>query len=1506
MGLSRFKLGISALSLAILGSVLTWASPTPHEAKFSPVRPNSTTELSGKVGQIFNDSKRLGTTTKRPFPGVMTSRMKSPAKAPGKIRELYGSLLDSYDGGIYSYDIPTNQFSPVKLTSDLFANGGGVATEDTYYSIKVQELWGWYFIYGYEYNLETWEQITYTSSLSEIDIAYDFAYDSTSGKVYGSYIGDEYSGSFWGEMNLSTMKSTRIATLEKPLVAIACNPDGQFYGISAEGDFYKVDKTSGQLLLIGNTGVQINDIPQSATFDLKNNTLYWSACRADETNALYTVNVISGKAELVDVFEGEAPFVGMYIPTPEAEFDAPAAVSDLAVNFPNGATSGNVTFTIPTLTYGGETLTGAVNYTLRVNDQSAATGAGTPGQAISVPLTLSPGQTKFTLRTSNIAGESPEAEYSCFIGNDGPTAVTNIKVNNANGIVTISWDAPTTSINGGYFDPAALRYNVVRLPDNKVIAQNLSSRQITDELSAVELTAYKYAITPFNGDLEGVTANSPGVVVGEYCSIPYHEDFSDNSTWDFFTVINVDNDRQTWEYFSGYYGGITGDYAVIDYDFTNPKNDWLITPALKLEADCVYRLKFKSVSKRTLPEKLEVRFGTDNTVDGMTTVILEPTEITTDEYITEIYKDWEFEIPVTVSGLYYIGFHACSEVYMSRLYIGDIVVEEAGRAEAPEAPSDLTLIPGEKGALEVTASAVVPSKTINGDDLHAIEKMEFYVNDVLQKTFENPTPGEKLTAVLPTIQGDNTVMVKAYNIAGQGLEAKDNVYTGVVVPNEVTNLTLKYENGKAILSWTAPTSGVNGGYIDPEALEYMIYRNDYTYTYCTGTEYVDDLSDYDVKDQTIISYYVYPRSAAGMGTGVSSNAIVIGNGVYSLPYKESFPNGYTSNGVWGVTSTTETSWHTTTRGLDVTSYDGDNGMAYFLPRGPQESSLIYTGHFSLAGTANPALSMYVYNAGTEANKLEILATTNYADYDVLTSVVQGTDDLKKGWNQIVVDLNKYKGEPWVAFAFRGTSAASNWEHSMYIDCIEIYDNLKYNIGIDEFDAPAAISFGSSGTFGGVITNYGSENALSFDVNLYANNEIVESKKIARLLAGASETFTFTTTPVFDMAPYADYKIVVDFAADENLTNNTSDTRKVLIVVPEYNTVTTLEGEISGNGEVTLNWEMPEPDEAPQSRLESFEDYTPFIIENIGDWKLVDVDGEDGTLGIAYNGSNVIVDNVTLPHAYQVYNAEKAGLGSQIGLDAFLPHTGEQYLTSWQDTDGECDDWLISPELSGDAQVISFYVKTPVPNYGFETFEVLYSTTGNDIDDFVKVDGIKEEAFMTWEQVAAYLPEGAKYFAIRHTSVGKWVLAIDDIRFVAKGAQLEKLNVTGFKIYRDNVLIGTINGTDKLTFIDTNLKDGQTYTYAVTTLYEQGESGYSNRVTITANSGVVEMSAYRMVKGGKGYIDIIGASGQDVKVVSVDGKVISSGVMTSDNERSYVNNGVYIVTIAEKAYKVIVK
>ena len=188
-----------------------------------------------------------------------------------------------------------------------------------------------------------------------------------------------------------------------------------------------------------------------------------------------------------------------------------------------------------------------------------------------------------------------------------------------------------------------------------------------------------------------------------------------------------------------------------------------------------------------------------------------------------------------------------------------------------------------------------------------------------------------------------------------------------------------------------------------------------------------------------------------------------------------------------------------------------------------------------------------------------------------------------------------------------------------------------------------------------------------------------------------------------------------------------------------------------------------------------------------------------------------------------------------------------------DTGTPTNNWLITPELSGEEQTVSFWVNAPGdevsrgeqnPNSGPETFDLYYSEDDTNPNSFIKINKDSYEAVYDWKQYNIYLPEGAKYFAIVHTSTGSLTsynyepdrVCVDDVTYRAGG-----LRVMGYNVYRDGAKINNELVTEP-TYTDLDLGNN-TYNYNVTAVYEGGESALSNDYTITlSDSSVGELNA----------------------------------------------------------------
>ena len=268
----------------------------------------------------------------------------------------------------------------------------------------------------------------------------------------------------------------------------------------------------------------------------------------------------------------------------------------------------------------------------------------------------------------------------------------------------------------------------------------------------------------------------------------------------------------------------------------------------------------------------------------------------------------------------------------------------------------------------------------------------------------------------------------------------------------------------------------------------------------------------------------------------------------------------------------------------------------------------------------------------------------------------------------------------------------------------------------------------------------------------------------------------------------------------------------------------------------------------------------------GDWTVYDGNGI-GTYG--FNGTDF--PNAYQPMGFIVFNPSQI---SEAMAETYAPHSGNQFMVSFcpaeESNAPATDHWMISPELPGTAQTISFFARVITNQYGAETFEVWASSTDNKVESFTKVADLSTDA-TEWTEFTADLPAGTKYFAIRHTSTDVFGLLIDDVKFSANTTA----TVASFNIYYNNEKIASVEG-DKTTYtVAADKVEVGTQTFGVSAVYANGAESRVTTATIEIVTGIEQ----------------IAADGKPVDVYSIDGKLIRNQAKSLDGLKGlYIVNG----------------
>ena len=132
--------------------------------------------------------------------------------------------------------------------------------------------------------------------------------------------------------NMSNGEQELVAPLPMRLWTLCCSTDGTLYGIAGNGYLYTVDKTNGQLSLVGSTGRSSVYFRQSMAYDHNTGKIYWSAFNTEIEGHLIEIDPMTGEGVDLGVLQYNADITGMFIPydpdDPDDPSQTPAPTSD--------------------------------------------------------------------------------------------------------------------------------------------------------------------------------------------------------------------------------------------------------------------------------------------------------------------------------------------------------------------------------------------------------------------------------------------------------------------------------------------------------------------------------------------------------------------------------------------------------------------------------------------------------------------------------------------------------------------------------------------------------------------------------------------------------------------------------------------------------------------------------------------------------------------------------------------------------------------------------------------------------------------------------------------------------------------------------------------------------------------------------------------------------------------------------------------------------------------------
>ncbi|MBD5232644.1 MAG: hypothetical protein HDS65_00535 [Bacteroidales bacterium] len=1490
----------------------------------------------------------LGTSLAIGLPGVET-QSDEPATA-------YGFLIADDGGratGFYTFPLSNAQSPELIGTSARVSAGtmaGNVYYAQTYVSGTAMTATAWNTV-----DVATGSLTKIADATEATPLYVDLTYDYTSDRLLGIY---HYGGNSTVLAKVNPANGAAESIMDLPqmwMLTLAANFEGDIYmvgrGMTTTNYLYHIDSYNNieQVGQVEFTG----DYLQSMSFDLNSDKLYW-ASTTDYGSYFYSVDCATGACTTISSLANGGELTGLYIPFDMAADGTPAAVSDMVITNPAHDSKVQITFTVPELTVDGKALTEVTGWSLTCDDKEVNVPftAATPGKSVTISAEVAEGLHVFKFRLKNSAGSGAAAVRKVYTGVDMPAAPQNVTVKAEGSKAMVSWDKVTTGAAGGWIDAADVKYNVVRMPDNKVIAKGITATSVADAVEA--MNAYQYVITAVSGGKEGAYAATEPVTVGEYVGLPYETDFTGVADMVLWSTVDVNGDGYSWKN-TNYYGTpavqarSTAAYAC---------DEWLVSPAIKLEAGKEYKISFdEGAMNPYYPPTYSIMLGRDKTPDALTT------EVITKQVETQYPTRSIVYLPaVSTTGIYHIGIHAKWGAGNPGLYFGNVRIEENYASRLT-----LTVTDTDNKPLEGVKVTFGPNKdvyTTDADGTIKIIEIEPGNYDVAVEKFGYTTQNKKYTftrnndlketIVLAGIAttsisgsvkyasgkptGEATVYVCGYDVytthpAADGSFKVDNVYATGDYTVEVHAVNYIPTVVKVDGIGTAPVETgeivLEEKLIAPGNIKGKATRSEVALSWDAPTDRETSFRYDDGNSGIINSYAMSPEVCENTATGVVYDT----PGVFTGMSFKADKSGDVRILVFDVNEKGEPTgnllYEQTVEGDDWYWVDVTFTHPVVAPRGAffalaGDSRLYFDGESD--GSRNPDVPvrsnrMWLSYDYTNLDKMPFHWTMQ--EEAVPTPLFRG--------NFCIRATGYEMGAPRSKAARAGEAAASAtgylvWRlpegsESTQADWVQLTTTPVSEASFtDKTWANAAKGMYRYAVKAVYAGNEISFATLSDAIPCRMTSEVTVtllSNAPAETAAGASAVLVEKTPGTHSYSAEADADGVLRFS-------DVWEGEYTLTATCEGFETLTEEVSVSGEEDFAATFTMTEKTEMPFSIaaeatekgdtwllrwnfrsyiFDDFESYDDFTVNPVGEigWSYVDADGLE-----------VAIVNDPLPNdetaAFAVLNP-----ATSENERYTVPFSGERALCSlaarW--VYDPVDDYIISPELKFKNDfVVNFRAYTYWKQDDY--YRVGYSTTGKDLDDFIWSDKVKMDEEV-WMNPTFNIPAEACYVAINYGGT-KRVGVIDDIYI---GPTDEIPNVTAVKAHRapgvavkyEVYLDGTkITDTTATEYLLENLAPGE-HIAGVKSMYGSGASEMATTGITVVGAGIDAVAAGKYtVKAANGTITIGGLSASDrVTVADMAGRTYPVSV-SGDEACAAVGAGtaVYVVRINNSAMTVVVK
>lgn len=475
----------------------------------------------------------------------------------------------------------------------------------------------------------------------------------------------------------------------------------------------------------------------------------------------------------------------------------------------------------------------------------------TPGEAQEITLMELPegltGRQSWNIRSYAGDGYSTPTSVDFFLGEDTPGYVRNLAaVSNADGSVTLTWDAPEIGMNNGWFNPENVTYRVTYALESSYSEEDaitgLNETTFTYMVPATTAAVYKfyvYAVSPVGqGSYSMVKA-----IAGPNVTLPLKESFSNDDGWGnyqaqclwAFSTTSTESYPNQFSVGSARYindssvkpvGETDGMGAMPYYDDTKAETSAITSHTITIEEGVEklnYEFYYYALAGKDYSLEIQFQFN-----DGEFTTA-KRVEMASETEWAWVKAEGQVEVPAgtTTAHVRFQFANGAGSTESMYLMIDEIKISAEG-AEVqifPASAENLTAV-YDLDADAITVEFDAPSKTharlgdLNNADLPYISKIEIYRqfahNDyVLVNTIENPEVGSHQKWVDSNLEGTGQYYYKVLCYFNENCDYGQFLDNPVVVgqiPVDVNDLHFDANKGQGPVTiiFTLPSKDTAG------------------------------------------------------------------------------------------------------------------------------------------------------------------------------------------------------------------------------------------------------------------------------------------------------------------------------------------------------------------------------------------------------------------------------------------------------------------------------------------------------------------------------------------------------------------------------------------------------------------------------------------------------------------------------------------------------------------------